>query len=178
MLRKLFTLLAVLVACASATVSAQSSSSTSNPVSLTITPFLSCSPIRGIDFGTARRSDGQLFTSATNYAEWQCDTDPGASANFTFSLPSAMINPSATGLTVPLSYGNQSAHVDANGVTFDPSAGLSSDIVTSGHAVIRLGYPFQAGPSGLVRADVSNASSIGGGHYSATITLNVTLNAQ
>src|SRR5437867_11400498 len=50
-----------------------------------------CSATKGIDYGTARRIDGPRFTSATNYAEWTCDTDPGNSANFTFTLPAVMI---------------------------------------------------------------------------------------
>src|SRR6266487_2123703 len=84
----------------------QTSSTTSNQMALVITPFLSCTPTRGIDFGTHTRNQGPLFTSLTNYAEWDCDTDPNNSINITFTLPSAMTNPQATSLTVPLTYGN------------------------------------------------------------------------
>ena len=51
MLKKLLTLLTVFVGITTSAW-AQSSSSTSNPIALVITPFLSCSPTRGIDFGT------------------------------------------------------------------------------------------------------------------------------
>src|SRR5438094_2177252 len=120
MLKKLLSLLALL-ACITTSAWAQNSSSTSNQLALVITPFLSCSPTHGIDFGTARKIDGPLFTSATNYAQWDCDTDQGNSINFTFSLPATMINPQATGLPVGLVYGSTSAFADANGVRFSPS---------------------------------------------------------
>jgi hypothetical protein len=175
MLRKTFTLLAVLVAFASATVSAQSSSSTSNSIALVITPFLSCSPTRGIDFGTARKIDGPLFTSSTNYAQWDCTTDQGNSINFTFNLPASMVNPAATGLPVGLSYGSSSAFADANGVRFNPASGLANDIVAnpSGHVIVTLGQPASGGQADLVRADLSTARA---GNYSATVVLNVTVN--
>src|SRR6266487_4091242 len=73
---------------------AQTSSSTSNTLALVVTPFLSCSADRGIDYGTHTRAEngGILFTDATNYAQWTCQTDPGNSANFTFTLPTALRN--------------------------------------------------------------------------------------
>src|SRR6266404_6360372 len=98
MLRKIFSLAFLALVFCTTLADAQSSSSTSNPIVLTITPSLSCTPSRGIDFGTARRVDGPLFTSATNYAEWSCSTDQGNSLNFTFSLPASLINPQAQGL--------------------------------------------------------------------------------
>jgi hypothetical protein len=174
MLKKTLSLLAVVV-CVAGAVQAQSSSSTSNSIALVITPFLSCNPTRGIDFGTARKIDGPLFTSSTNYAQWDCNTDQGNSINFTFNLPATMVNPQATGLPVNLSYGSSSAFVDANGVRFNPSAGLANDIVANpaGHVVVTLGQPGSGGAADLIRADLSTAKA---GSYSATVTLNVTVN--
>ena len=61
---------------------------------------------------------------------------------------------------------------------FNPATGLSNDIVPTGHAVIRLGWPRMGGGdlNELVRADISNASTQGGGRYSAIVTLNVVVN--
>ena len=175
-MRRIFTLAFLALVFVTTLATAQSSSSTSNQLALVITPFLSCSPTRGIDFGTARKIDGPLFTSATNWAQWDCDTDQGNSINLTFSLPATMINPQATGLPVHLSYGTSSAFVDANGVRFDPSAGLSNDIVANpaGHVVVTLGKPGSGGgPTETIRADLSTAKA---GTYSATVTLNVSVN--
>jgi hypothetical protein len=174
--RSLLVLVALVVSGASVA-QAQSSSHTSNPLTLTVIPFLSCTPTRGIDFGSARRIDGPLFTSATNYAEWTCDTDANNSINLTFTLPTQLTNPQATSFPVPLSYGAASGFIDQNASQFNPAAGLANDIVPTGHAVVRLGWPRNGtGADELVRADISNASTIGGGHYSATVTLNVVLN--
>src|SRR3989442_12010408 len=104
MIRKLLSLLALFV-CITTTVWAQTSSSASRQMALVVTPFLSCTGVKDIDFGTHTRAQGPLFTSATNYGEWDCDTDPGNSVNITFTLPSQMTNPQATGLPVPLTYG-------------------------------------------------------------------------
>jgi hypothetical protein len=175
MLRKTLSLLALLVA-VTTNAWAQSSTSTSNSIVLVITPFLSCSATRGMDFGTARKIDGPLFSSSTNYLRWDCSTDQGNSLNFTFTLPATMINPAATGLPVNLSYGSSSAFVDANGVRFNPSSGLANDIVANpgGAVVVTLGQP-SASPvaSDLIRADLSTARA---GNYSATVVLNVTVN--
>jgi hypothetical protein len=155
----------------------QTSSSTSNPIALVITPFLSCSPSRGIDFGSHQRREGAVFTDGSNYAEWQCDTDAGNSVNVTFTLPTQLTNPQATGFPVALTYGAASGFIDQNASQFNPSTGLANDIVPTGHAVVRLGWPRTgSGADELVRADISNASTVGGGHYSATVVLNVTLN--
>jgi hypothetical protein len=176
MLKNLLTLLALFVGIATSAF-AQTSSSTTRALSMTIVPFLSCVGTRDIDYGTVRRIDGPQFTSATNYAEWTCDTDPSNSINITFTLPAALVNPQATGLPVPLTYGALAGFIDQNASQFNPSTGLAGDIVPTGHAVVRLGWPRNnTGQDELVRADVSNASSIGGGHYSAIVTLNVTLN--
>jgi len=174
MLRKILPLLALLV-CITTSAWAQNSSSTGNQLALVITPFLSCTPTRGIDFGTARRIDGPLFTSATNYAEWSCSTDQGNSINFTFGLPATMVNAQATSFPVQLSYGTTSAFVDANGVRFNPSTGLANDIVSNpgGAVTVRLGQPASGGAADLIRADLSTAKA---GSYQATVTLNVTVN--
>ncbi len=175
MLKKLFSLLVLSVIATSAW--AQTSSHTTRQLSLTIVPFLSCTGTRDIDYGTVRRIDGPQFTSATNYAEWTCDTDPGNSINISFTLPTQLSNPQATALPVPLTYGALAGFIDQNASQFNPSTGITNDVVPTGHAVVRLGWPRNAtGADELVRADVSNASSIGGGHYSAIVTLNVTLN--
>ena len=109
------------------------------------------------------------------YAEWTVDTDPANNINITFTLPSAMVNPQATGASVPLTYGATAGFIDQNASQFNPSTGLSNDIVRTGHAVVRLGWPRLGGGdlNELVRADISNASTQGGGHYSAVVTLNV-----
>ena len=74
---------------------------------------------------------------------------------------------------MPLTYGALAGFIDQNASQFNPSSGLTGDIVPTGHAVVRLGWPRNStGADELVRADVSNASSIGGGHYSAIVTLN------
>jgi hypothetical protein len=176
MLRKTLTLLAVLVACASATVSAQTSQNVSAQVTLTLAPFLSCVNDGGISYGTVNRTQGTVSTSASNFAQWTCDSDPNASLNFTFTLPAAMTNPAAQGLPIPLSFGTTSAFVNCNGNTFNPASGLANDICPGGHVVIQLGVPKGNGPSDLVTANVSNGSPIGGGHYSAVIILNTTSN--
>ena len=174
MLRKILSLLALVIAFVATPVWAQTSTSSSNTISLVLVPFLSCSVDRGIDYGTHRRVDngGILMTDASNYAQWTCQTDPGNSANFTFTLPTQMTqggNP-----PVPLTFGNSSAFVNANGVRFDPHAGLGNDFVSSGTAIITLGQPSQApSNSDLVQADVRNAVT---GAYSAVVTLNVSLN--
>ena len=71
-----------------------------------------------------------------------------------------------------------SGFIDQNASQFNPSTGLTNDIVPTGHAVVRLGWPRNGGGdlNELVRADISNASTQGGGHYSATVTLNVVVN--
>jgi len=176
MLRKLLTLLAVLVACASATVSAQTAQTATRSMTLTITPFLSCTGTRDLDWGTHRRIDGPLVTSSTSFLEWICDTDPNASINITFGLPDRMLNPSATGLPVWLSYGNQSGYADQNGVAFDPASGLANDIVPTGHVVITIGKPRLGGAAELIIADIASASPLGGGHYSAVVVLTVSSN--
>ena len=176
MLRKLLTLLAVLVACASATVSAQTSQSMSAPVTLTLLPFLSCVADGGISYGSVHRTDGSVSTSASNFAQWSCDADPNASLNFTFTLPGSMTNPAAAGLPIPLSFGTTSAFVNCNGTVFNPSIGLANDICPSGHVVVQLGVPKGNGASDLVTANVANGSPLGGGHYSAVIILNTTSN--
>jgi hypothetical protein len=131
-----------------------------------------------MDWGSHRRTDGTLVSGPLNYAEFTCDTDPNASINISFpGLPAAMINPVATGLTVPLTYGASSAYADQNGVAFNPASGLSGDIVPTGHVVITLGRGGRNNtPDEFIRADVANASPAGGGHYSAVITLTVSSN--
>lgn len=176
MLRKLILMLAVLVACASATVSAQTSRSVGAPMTLTVTPFLSCVNDGGIAFGTVTRSAGTVSTSSSSFAQWTCDADPNASLNFTFTIPATMTNPAAAGLPVPLTFGATSAFVNCNGTVFNPNTGLSNDICPSGHVVVQLGVPKGNGASDLVTANVSNASPLGGGAYTATVTLNVTSN--
>src|SRR5207302_1954613 len=79
-------------------------------------------------------------------------------------------------LTVPLSYGATSAFVNCNGTVFNRASGLANDICPGGHVVIQLGVPKGNGASDLVTANVSNGSPLGGGHYSATIILNVSSN--
>ncbi len=176
-MRKILTLLALFVGITT-TAWAQNSGAASRQMSLVITPFISVTGVRDIDFGTQRRTDGPLYTSATNYAEWTVDTDPMNSINLTFTLPSAMVNPQATGLPVPLTYGLTAGFIDQNASQFDPRTGLGNDVVPTGHAVVRLGWPrFGGGDlNELVRADISNASTQGGGHYSAVVTLNVVVN--
>lgn len=155
---------------------AQTSQSVSRQMTLTITPFLSCVGTHDMDWGTHRRPDGPLFSSASSYLEWDCSTDPNASVNISFALAAAMINPSATGLTVPVTYGSASGYSDQNGVAFNPASGMSNDIVPTGHFVVSIGKPRLGGTDELIRADIANASSLGGGHYAATVVLNVTLN--
>jgi len=175
--RSILTLLASFV-CITTSAFAQTSSSTSNPMALTLVPFLSCHPTRGIDYGSVRRSDGPQFTSATNFAEWECDTDPSNSINITFTLPSQLTNPQATAAPVPLTYGATAGFIDQNASQFNPATGLSNDVVPTGHAVIRLGWPRMGGGdlNELVRADISSANTQGGGHYQAVVTLNVVVN--
>src|SRR5205807_863938 len=97
-----------------------------------------------------------------------------------FTLPSAMTNPQATSLPVPLTYGATSAFISQNASEFDPSTGLANDVIPvggDGTFVIKLGYPQNnGGAQELVRADISTASTQGGGHYSAQVTVNVVLN--
>jgi hypothetical protein len=174
MLRKLILMLAVLVAFASATVSAQTSRSVSAPMTLTLAPFLSCVVDGGISYGTVTRSAGTVSTSSSNFAQFTCDADPGATLSYTFTLPASMTNPAATGLPVPLSFGSTSAFVNCNGTVFNPATGLANDICPGGHVVIQLGVPKGNGASDLVTANVSNASPAGGGQYSAVIVINVT----
>ena len=81
MLRKIFATLVAFVALAT-TAWAQTSQSVSRTMTLTITPFLACSGLQDMDWGSHRRPDGPLFSSATSYLSWQCDTDVGASVNF------------------------------------------------------------------------------------------------
>jgi len=155
---------------------AQTSSSTSNTISLTLVPLLSCTADRGIAYGSHRRTDngGILFTDAVNYAQWTCVTDPGNSANFTFTLPTVLT--SGGNPTIPITFGSSSGFVSANGVRFDPHSGLSNDFVSSGTATITLGQPSQApGNNDLVQVDVRGGPAIGV-PYVATVVLNVTLN--
>jgi len=179
-MRRIITLAFLALAFVATRANAQTSSSTSNPLALTLTPFLTCSPSRGIDYGSHTRRDGPLFTSSTNFAQWDCATDPGNSVALSFTLPSAMTNPQATSAPVPLTYGNLSAYIDQNASQFDPRTGLANDVIPpggNGQFVIRLGYPQNNGDAQeLVRADISAASTQGGGHYGATVTVNVVLN--
>ncbi|SRR6266576_3753809 len=155
---------------------AQTSQNVNAPVTLTLAPFLSCVNDAGISFGTVHRTDGSVSTSASSFAQWECDADPNASLNFTFTLPAALTNPSAAGLPIPLTYGASSAFVNCNGTVFNPASGLSNDICPGGHVVIQLGVPKGNGAADLVSANVSNGSPLGGGHYSATIILTTTSN--
>jgi hypothetical protein len=175
MLKKTFTLLAVVV-CVAGAMQAQTTQNISAPMTLTLAPFLSCVDDAGISYGTVHRTDGSVSTSLSNFAQWECDADPNATLSYTFTLPTQMTNPSATGLPIPLTFGSTSAFVNCNGTVFNPAAGLSNDICPGGHVVIQLGVPRTNGASDLVSANVSNASPAGGGHYSATIVLNVTSN--
>jgi hypothetical protein len=175
MLKKLLTLLALFVGITTSAW-AQTSRSVSAPMSLTITPFLSCVNDGGISYGTVTRSAGTVSTSSSNFAQFTCDADPGASLNFTFTLPASMTNPAAAGLPVPLTFGATSAFVNCNGTVFNPNTGLANDICPSGHLVVQLGVPKGNGASDLVTANVQNASPLGGGAYSAVIVLNVTSN--
>src|SRR3989441_10463412 len=174
MIRKLLTLLLTLFVGGATLSWGQTSSLTSNTISLTLVPLLSCSADRGIDYGSHRRSDngGILFTDATNFAQWTCVTDPGNSANFTFTLPTALRN--GGNPAIPLTFGSSSAFVSANGVRFDPHSGLGNDFVSSGTATITLGQPSQAPSlSDLVQADLRQGST---GPYTATVVLSVSLN--
>jgi|SRR5437588_9617980 len=175
-MRRIITLAIAALALFAMPVLAQTSQSVSAPVTLTLLPFLSCVNDGGIAFGSVHRTDGSVSTSASNFAQFSCDADPNASLNFTFSLPAALTNPSASGLPVPLSYGATSAFVNCNGTVFNPASGLANDICPGGHVVIQLGVPKGNGASDLVTANVSNGSPLGGGHYSATIILNVSSN--
>src|SRR5437870_4438747 len=131
-MRRIFTLAFLALAFVATLANAQTSSATSNPLALTLTPFLTCSPTRGIDFGSHTRRDGPLFTSATNWAQWDCQTDPGNSVAVSFTLPSALTNPQATGLPVPLTYGTSSAFISQNASQFSPSTGLPNDVIPPG----------------------------------------------
>ncbi len=173
-MRKIITLAFAALALFAMPVWAQTSSTTSNTVALVVVPGLSCTVDRGIDYGTHRRTDngGIVFTDATNYAQWTCVTDPGNSANFTFTLPTVLRN--GGNPTIPLTFGSSSAFVSANGMRFDPHSGLAADFVSNGTAVITLGQPSQApGNSDLVQADLRQGVT---GTYTATVVLNVTLN--
>jgi hypothetical protein len=176
-MRRIITLAFLALVSFAALANAQTQTVTRSMV-LTLTPFLSCVGTRDMDWGSHRRTDGTVVSGPLAYLEWTCDTDPNASINISFpGLPAAMINPVATGLTVPLTYGASSAYADQNGVAFDPASGLSGDIVPTGHVVITLGRGGRNNtPDEFVRADVSNASPAGGGHYSAVITLTVSSN--
>ena len=172
MLKKLLSLLVLSVIATSAW--AQTSQSASRSLSLTIVPFLTVTGTRDISFGTARRIDGPLFSSATNYAEWTVDTDPGNSVSISFTLPTQMINGAATSFPVALTYGAASAYIDQNASQFSPATGLGNDIVPNGHAVLRLGFPQHGtGTDELVKADISNAKS---GSYTAVVTATVSVN--
>ena len=177
-MRRIITLAFLALVLGTALANAQTSQSASRQMSLVITPFLSVTGVRDIDFGTHTRNQGPLYTDATNYAEWSIDTDPDNSINISFTLPSAMTNPSATSLSVPLTYRLTAGFIDQNASQFNPALGLSNDIVPNGHAVVRLGWPRMGGGdlNELVRADISAASTQGGGHYSAVVTLNVVVN--
>ena len=176
-MRRIITLAFLALVLGTALANAQTSQSASRQMSLVITPFLSCTGTRDIGYGTVRRIDGPQFTSATNYAEWTCDTDPSNSINISFTLPTQLTNPQATGLPVPLTYGASAGFIDQNASQFNPATGLTNDVVPTGHAVIRLGWPRNnTGQDELVKADVTNASAVGGGHYSAVVTLNVVVN--
>src|SRR3989441_2913809 len=106
--RSILTMLALVVGITTSAW-AQTTGSASRQMTLVVTPFLSVVGVRDIDFGTHTRAQGPLFTSASNYAEWNVDTDPNNSVNISFTLPSAMVNPQATSLSVPLKIGR--AHV-------------------------------------------------------------------
>lgn len=173
MIRKIFTLLALLVG-VSTGAWAQTTQSVSRAMALTITPFLNCVGTKDIDYGPHRVSDGTIFTSATNYAEVQCTTDRDNSLNITFGLPSVMTNAAATGFPIPITYGNLSAFASDNSTQFDPAVGLGSDITPSGSVGIRLGWPRQGiGPSELVAVNVTTAKR---GTYAAVVVFNVSVN--
>jgi hypothetical protein len=174
MIRKFLTLLLTLFVGGSTLAWGQTSRSTSIPMTLTLAPSLSCSLDGGIAYGTVNRTQGTVSTSLSNFAQVTCDSDPNATYDITFGLPSQMVNPASNGSGIPLTFGSTSAFVNCNGQVFNPAAGLSNDQCTSGHVVIQLGVPRTGGPSDLVTANLSNASPAGGGAYSATIVLNVT----
>jgi len=150
-------------------------SSTTRQITLSIQPFLSCAGTKDIDLGNHRSTDGSISTSATNYAEIQCTTDPSNAVNITFpGLPTQLVNDQATAFPLPLTYGSLSAWVSDNQSQFDPHTGLASDITTSGNLTVRLGWPKQGiGPDELVAVNVTTAKR---GTYHATVTFQVGVN--
>ena len=163
-------LLALLVA-VTTTAQAQSSQTVSRSMALTIQPFITCTGTKDIDFGNHRATDGFLQTSATNYAEVVCSTDPGNMLSISFGLPSQMVNDQATSFPLPIGYGSLSAYVSDNSTSFDPRNGLGGDITSSGNITVRLGWP-RFGGSGdeLVTVNVANARR---GSYHAELTVTV-----
>jgi len=174
-MRRIFSLAFALVVGFSTAARAQSpTSSTTRQLALTIQPFLSCAGTKDIDFGPHRTTDGTIFTSATNYAEVTCTTDPGNSLNVSFGLPTSMINDQATSFPLPITYGTSAGYVSDNSSQFNPASGIAGDITNTGNITVRLGWPRTAsGPDELVAVNVSTAKR---GTYHATVTFTVAVN--
>jgi len=169
------TLLPALVALLFATtLQAQSPQSFQWSASVTITPSLNCSVTRNLDYGTHFATEGNLLSSASNYAELMCTTDPGNAFNVSFVLPSSLTRVGGGG-SVPISYGVFSARLfdgAASESQFDPSTGITGYVSGSGTLALSLGRDVRGDTDDAVTVHLAGAPT---GSYSGFITVTLAI---
>ncbi len=173
-----FTAVLIILAAAAAPLRAQGSTqSVDASASVTIAPFLTLAKTIDMDFGTHFAQESELFTTASNYAEWRGSTDVGNHVSVTVSVTTALNKVGGTG-SVPFSCGSNAALITNDVVVqrFNPASGLASfgPIAAPGSITLALGNP--AGTPGdatyLCRVGIANAQR---GTYRGFVTLTVTV---
>ena len=169
-MRRIITLALALV-CWTTAANAQSPQSFQWTASVVVAPFLSCAVTKNIEYGTHFRTAGVLSTDLSNFAQLNCQSDPGNIVDVSFTLPSVLTK--AGGGSVPISYGANSAKFsDGTLLPFNPAAGLSGHTISSsdGSFALLLGFTGIVGNDEAVTINVGSAPS---GSYSGTITTTI-----
>jgi hypothetical protein len=132
---------------------------------------LSLTKTLDMDFGTHFASAGVITTSASNYARWDGQTDPGLLClTIGFSTPTQLTRVGGDDF-VPISYGTTSAALEEG--AFNPATGydVCGASLGTGSFVVTLGLA-TGSESDLVSVDLTGKPA---GTYAGTITLTVTV---
>lgn len=123
----------------------------------------------GLSFGTHAAGTTVHSSNVPTAASWNLGFNTDRNYAITFTLPSVLT--SATGGTVPISFGNTSASSPALEFPFDPETGLGVQVMGTPVSVdFFLGADVQGDGSGDVSVNLSGAAA---GTYTGTITLTV-----
>lgn len=168
--RTLATAVAFLVVTATA-LCAQSPQSTDVTATVTIDPFLSVVTANNIDFGSHFASVGVVATSAANFGEVNCTTDPGNAIDVSFALPAVLDRVGGGDPGVPITFGITSARLVDQGVaetSFDPAVGVTGFVISTGTCQLDLGLPNLDPPNDVISVDLTGHAS---GTYTGTLTV-------